>query len=55
VILVLAEQSRAAAIMRAVALAGELDESENTGIAIELEVSSVLGLKEHMKHLSGLT
>lgn len=39
-------------MLKAVTVAGGLDESLDTGIALELEVSQALGLSEHIKALS---
>ncbi|MBD3895959.1 P-II family nitrogen regulator [Halomonas sp. ML-15] len=52
VILILVEARRSSAVLEAVAQAGELDESLDTGIALELDVSRALGLSEHIKALS---
>ncbi len=52
VILILVEARRSQAVLQAVASAGKLDESLNTGIALEIEVSQALGLTEHVKALS---
>jgi hypothetical protein len=52
VILILVEARRSEAVLNAVAAAGKLDESLNTGIALELEVARALGLTEHIKSLS---
>ncbi|MBS9403083.1 P-II family nitrogen regulator [Halomonas sp. TRM85114] len=52
VILVLVEARRSSQVLEAVTEAGGLDESLNTGIALELEVSRALGLSEHIKALS---
>ncbi|QTF91536.1 hypothetical protein [Halomonas sp. BM-2019] len=52
VILILVEARRASAVLEAVSEAGQLDESLETGIALELEVSRALGLSEHIKALS---
>lgn len=52
VILILVEARRSQAVLHAVTSAGKLDESLNTGIALELDVSQALGLTEHIKALS---
>ncbi|MGJ7458718.1 P-II family nitrogen regulator [Halomonas sp. MA07-2] len=52
VLLILVEARRSSAVLEAVSEAGELDESLNTGIALELDVSQALGLSEHIKALS---
>jgi len=54
VILALVEASRSPQVMQAVAQAGQLDESANSGIAIEIPVTGVLGLQEHVRYLEGL-
>jgi nitrogen regulatory protein PII len=51
VILVLVEARRATAVMDAVVEAGELDESLDSGLALELDVTRALGLSEHVKAL----
>lgn len=52
VILILVEARRSSEVLKAVTVAGGLDESLDTGIALELEVSQALGLSEHIKALS---
>lgn len=52
VILILVEARRAESVLNAVSTAGKLDESLDTGIALEIEVSKALGLTEHIKALS---
>lgn len=52
VILVLAESRRTDEIMQAVLAAGKLDESLDTGIALELDVSRAVGLSAHIEALS---
>lgn len=52
VILILVEARRSSEILEAVSNAGGLDESMDTGIALELDVSRALGLSEHIKALS---
>lgn len=52
VILVLVEARRSSHVLEALTEAGGLDESLNTGIALELDVSRALGLSEHIKALS---
>jgi len=52
IILILAESRRTEEIMQAVLNAGGLDESLETGLALELDVSRVLGLTEHIKALA---
>lgn len=51
VILILAETSRASTVMDAAAEAGGLDDSQDTGVALELDVNRTLGLGEHIKAL----
>ena len=51
IVLFVVEARRTAAVMDAITLAGGLDESAETGIALELEVSSVRGLTEHIRIL----
>ena len=51
VILVLAEARRSAGILAAVEAAGGLDESLETGIALEIDVAKAVGLTEHIKAL----
>ncbi|PAU87803.1 transcriptional regulator [Pseudomonas sp. WN033] len=52
VILILAESRRTDEIMQAVLDAGKLDESLDTGIALELDVSRAVGLSAHIEALS---
>lgn len=52
VILVLAESRRSEEIMQAIVAAGGLDESLDTGLALELDISRALGLTEHIKALA---
>lgn len=52
VLLILVEARRSAGVLAAVTTAGGLDESLDTGIAIELDVSRVVGLSEHIQALS---
>lgn len=52
VILILVEARRSEDVLNAVSTAGKLDESLDTGIALEIEVSKALGLTEHIKALS---
>lgn len=52
VLLILVETRRSGEVLDAVAKAGGLDESLNTGIAIELDVSRAVGLTEHIRALS---
>ncbi|MBA2780188.1 P-II family nitrogen regulator [Billgrantia kenyensis] len=52
VILILAEARRSESVLKAVTAAGKLDETLDTGIALELEVSKTVGLTEHIKALS---
>lgn len=51
VVLLLVEAGHAEAVMNAVAKAGNLDESLETGIALELDVSRALGLSAHIQKL----
>lgn len=52
VILILVESRRADPVLQAVTEAGALDESLNTGIALELEVARAVGLGAHIEALS---
>jgi len=52
VILILVEARRSSTVLDAVCEAGKLDESLNTGLALELEVNRAVGLSEHIKALS---
>ncbi len=52
VILILVEARRSSEVLKAVSKAGGLDESLNTGIALELDVSQAVGLSEHIRTLS---
>lgn len=52
VLMILVETRRSAKVLDAVSKAGGLDESLNTGIAIELDVSRAVGLTEHIQALS---
>jgi len=52
ILLILVEARRAAEVMAAVTDAGGLDETANTGIALELEVTSATGLSEHIRLLA---
>lgn len=52
VILILAESRRTDEIMQAVLDAVKLDESLDTGIALELDVSRAVGLSAHIEALS---
>lgn len=51
IVLFVVEARRSAAVMEAVSLAGGLDESANTGIALEIDINSVKGLSEHIRIL----
>lgn len=51
VILFLCESRRADQILNAIVEAGEMDESLNTGIAIQIDVDKALGLREHIAEL----
>lgn len=51
VILILVEAGRADAVLDAAAEAGGLDDSLDTGVALELDVNRALGLGEHIKAL----
>ncbi len=51
VILILVEASRANGVLDATAKAGGLDDSLDTGVALELDVNRALGLGEHIKSL----
>ena len=52
VVLILVEARRCDAVMNAIAEATGLDESLETGIALELDVNRALGLSEHIRTLS---
>lgn len=52
VLMILVEARRSSEVLGAVCAAGGLDESLNTGIAIELDVSRAVGLTEHIKSLT---
>lgn len=51
IVLFVVEARRTEAVMDAISEAGGLDESAETGIALELEISSVRGLSEHIRIL----
>ncbi len=51
VVLILSESRRADDILEAIVEAGEMDESLNTGIALQIDVDKALGLKEHIAEL----
>lgn len=51
VVMVLVEAGHSKAVLDAVCAAGQLDESSETGIAIELDVSRAVGLNEHIEFL----
>ncbi|MCG6657280.1 P-II family nitrogen regulator [Halomonas campisalis] len=52
VLLILVEARRCDSVMQAIVDSVGLDDSLETGIALELDVSRALGLKEHIKKLS---
>ena len=52
ILMLLVESRRATHVLDAVKDVGNLDESVNTGVAIELDVSRAIGLSEHIKALS---
>lgn len=52
ILMLLVEAPRSAEVLDAVCKAGQLDESLDTGIALELNVSKAVGLAEHIKALS---
>ena len=52
VVLILVESRRCDSVMQAIVDAIGLDDSLETGIALELDVCRALGLKEHIKKLS---
>lgn len=52
VLMILVEARRAKQVMDAVTKAGNLDESPETGIAIELDVASATGLRGHIDALA---
>ena len=49
ILLFLVEARRSTQVMDAITRSGQLDESLNTGIALELDVSRATGLGEHVK------
>lgn len=51
VLLILVEERRAEIVLEAVAKAGNLDESLNTGVAITIDVDRAIGLSEHIRKL----
>jgi nitrogen regulatory protein PII len=51
ILLYLVEASRSTAVLDAITAAGKLDESQHTGIALELDVSRATGLGDHIKAL----
>ncbi len=54
VLLILVEARRSKAILDAVLQAGKLDETLQTGIALELDVSQAVGLSAHINELERL-
>jgi len=52
ILLFLVEARRSEAVMDAIARAGKLDETMETGIALELDVTRATGLSEHIRKLS---
>ena len=52
ILMVLVEERRVDTVMDAVGEAGGLDESVNTGVALELDVGRTIGLSEHIRELS---
>lgn len=50
--MILVEGRRSTEVLNAASTAGGLDESINTGIAIELDVARAVGLTEHIQALS---
>ena len=48
VIMLLVEARRAAAVMDAITESGGLDETAETGVALELDVARATGLREHI-------
>ncbi len=52
VLMILVEARRVKDVMDAVTKAGNLDESAETGIAIELDVASATGLRGHIEELA---
>lgn len=52
VILVLVEARRSARILAAIETAGGLDDSLETGIALEIDVAKAVGLSEHIAALA---
>jgi len=51
-VMVLVDSSRADAVLDAALMAGKLDETRGTGIALQLSVDKAVGLTEHMKMLA---
>ncbi|WP_151670579.1 P-II family nitrogen regulator [Nitrincola schmidtii] len=51
VVMILSESRRTEHILEAISVAGEMDESLSTGIAIQIDVDKALGLKEHISAL----
>lgn len=54
IVLFVVEARRATAVMDAVTAAGGLDETAATGIALELDISRVTGLSEHVRMLQNV-
>jgi hypothetical protein len=54
VVLVLVEARRSAEVLEAIASAAGLDESLDTGLALELDVDRVLGLSAHIEALAAV-
>lgn len=52
ILMILVEARRATEVLEAVTRAGRLDETAETGIAVELDVDRVTGLSEHIRFLS---
>lgn len=52
IVMILVETRRASEVLEAVTRAGRLDETAETGIALQLDVDSVTGLTEHIRILA---
>ncbi|MCH8552218.1 MAG: P-II family nitrogen regulator [Natronospirillum sp.] len=51
IVMVLVESRRAESVLEAIRVAGKMDDSLDTGIALMLDVDQAVGLKEHIKTL----
>lgn len=52
ILMILVEARRSSEVLNAVTRAGKLDETAETGIALELDVDRVTGLSEHIRMLA---